>query len=296
MSHHAKGLLITALGVLIISPDTLLIRLAGLDVWSLAVWRGVLQAIGMTFLLYCFYGRRTFALFKAIGFTGVLLAIVFAGNTLTFLTAVLNTKVANALVIMATAPFFAAVLSYLFLNEKVVTRTWLAIGVAICGVTLLVADGLGDGTFFGDALALLAALLFGAKVTIIRSRKGVNMIPAMALSGLVFAAIALPFAQPLEIDGTQLLWVLLMGFAVITPATALITLGPRFLPAPEVSLLFLGETVLGSLWVGLAIGEVPSSLGIVGGAIVLSALITNAWLGLRSYRKLMLSQQDSATA
>ena len=244
MSHHAKGLLITALGVLIISPDTLLIRLAGLDVWSLAVWRGTLQAVGMIFLLYCFYGRRTFALFKAIGLTGVLLAVVFAGNTLTFLTAVLNTKVANALVIMATAPFFAAVLSHIFLDEKVAIRTSLAIGVALCGVALLVADGLGGGTFYGDALALVSALLFGAKVTIIRARKGVNMIPAMALSGLVFAAIALPFAQPLEIDGTQLVWVLLMGFAVITPATALITLGPRFVPAPEVSLLFLGETVL----------------------------------------------------
>ncbi len=118
-SDHAKGLLITALGVLFISPDTLLIRLVAMDVWTLGLWRGLLQAVGIAGLLLCIYGSRTPALFRAIGWTGLVLAVIFALNTLVFLTAILNTKAANVLVIVATAPLFAAAYSYLFLKEAV---------------------------------------------------------------------------------------------------------------------------------------------------------------------------------
>ncbi len=283
-SDHAKGLLITALGVLFISPDTLLIRLVAMDVWTLGLWRGLLQAVGIAGLLLCIYGSRTPAVFRAIGWTGLVLAVVFALNTLVFLTAILNTKAANVLVIVATAPLFAAAYSYLFLKEAVAPRTWLAILAAIAGVSLLVWDGLGHGTLFGEAMALLAAILLGAKFTIIRARRTVNLVPAMALSGLVYAAIALTMARPDPVDGGQVLWLLVMGFLVITPAAALTTYGPRFLPAPEASLLTLGETVLGPLWVLAVIGEAPTPLGLIGGAVILGALVVNALLGLRRQR------------
>ena len=112
----------------------------------------------------------------AVTWTGVLLAAIFAVNTITFLAAIQNTKVANALVMLATAPLFAAILSRLFLKEGVRTRTWLAILTAMAGVGLIVWEGLGQGTFLGDALALLAALLLGAKFTIIRSRRRINLV------------------------------------------------------------------------------------------------------------------------
>ncbi len=130
-------------------------------------------------------------------------------------------------------------------------------------------------------MALLAAILLGAKFTIIRARRTVNLVPAMALSGLVYAAIALTMARPDPVDGGQVLWLLVMGFLVITPAAALTTYGPRFLPAPEASLLTLGETVLGPLWVLAVIGEAPTPLGLIGGAVILGALVVNALLGLR---------------
>ena len=212
MNEHAKGLLLTALGVLIISPDTLLIRLADMDVWTLALWRSLLQAFGTAGLLACFYGRRTPEVFLAIGATGALLAILFAANTLVFLIAVQNTKVANALVILATAPFFAAATSYLFLKEGVAPRTWAALLAALCGVAVIVWDGLGQGTLFGDAMALVAAILLGSKFTIIRRRRAINMIPAMALSGLIAALIALPFSSPTEVVPEQMLWIGLMDW------------------------------------------------------------------------------------
>lgn len=284
-SDHAKGILITALGVLFISPDTLLIRLVQMDVWTLALWRGSLMAAGITGLLLCIYGRRTPTVFRAIGWIGLVLALLFALNVLVFMTAVLNTKVANVLVIVATAPLFAAAYSYLFLKEAVAPRTWLAILVAISGVSLLVWDGFGQGTGLGEAMALLAAVMLGAKFAIIRGRRTIDLIPAMALSGLILAVIAVPFARPSQVEGEQILWLLVMAFAVLTPATALTTYGPRFLPAPEASLLTLGETVLGPLWVLAVIGEAPTMLGFLGGAIVLTALLANALLGLYRYRK-----------
>lgn len=284
-SDHAKGILITALGVLFISPDTVLIRLVQMDVWTLALWRGSLMAAGITALLLCIYGRRTPAVFRAIGWIGLVLGLLFALNVLVFMTAVLNTKVANVLVIVATAPLFAAAYSYLFLKEAVAPRTWLAILVAISGVSLLVWDGLGQGTGLGEAMALLAAIMLGAKFAIIRGRRTIDLIPAMALSGLILAVIAVPFARPSQVEGEQILWLLVMAFAVLTPATALTTYGPRFLPAPEASLLTLGETVLGPLWVLAVIGEAPTTLGFLGGAIVLTALVANALLGLYRYRK-----------
>jgi len=281
MSAHAKGVLITALGVLFISPDTLLIRLAGMDIWSLAVWRGVLQALGVLLLVAAVYRGRTWTAFRAIGWSGLLLAAVFAANTLAFLAAVLNTKVANALVLVATAPLFTALLSWLILGERLALRTWAAILAALAGVALIVAEGLGAGTLLGDGMALLAAFLLGFKFTIVRRRRSIDMVPAMAASGLMFAAAALPFAEAAAPAPEQLLWLVLMGFAVLAPATALLTIGPRYLPAPEVSLMMLGETVLGPLWVWLAIHEAPSPLGLAGGAVVLAALSANAVLGLR---------------
>jgi drug/metabolite transporter (DMT)-like permease len=284
-SDHAKGLSITALGVLFISPDTLLIRLVAMDVWTLGLWRGLLQAAGITVVLVCIYRVRTPAIFRAIGWAGLALAVLFALNTLIFLSAIMSTKAANVLVIVATAPLFAAAYSYLFLKEAVAPRTWIAISAAIIGVSLLVWDGLGQGTIFGEAMALLAAILLGAKFAIIRGRRQVNLVPAMVVSGLVYAAIALPMAEFGTVEGGQVLWLLVMGLLVITPAAALTTYGPRFLPAPEASLLTLGETVLGPLWVLLVIGETPTPMGLAGGAVILGALVVNALLGLRSYRK-----------
>jgi drug/metabolite transporter (DMT)-like permease len=134
-------------------------------------------------------------------------------------------------------------------------------------------------------MALLAAALLAAKFVIIRGRRTINLVPAMALSGLVIAVVALPFGRPSEVDQTQMLWVLIMGLAVLTPSAALTTFGGRFVPAPEASLLTLGETVLGPLWVLLALGERPTTLGFVGGAVILSALVVNAALGLARYRR-----------
>ncbi len=286
MNTHLKGLLLTISGVLIVSPDTLLIRLIAMDVFSTAAWRGLLQAVGLALVLVAFYRSRTREAFLAIGWVGVMLAVVFSLTSFAFITAVKYTSVANVLVILASTPFHAAILSRIFLGENVALHTWIAILIGLLGIAIIVSDGIRSGSMFGDLMALVSALMLAAKLTIVRSRRHINMIPAMVISGLMFSAIAVAIGGPPTVpDQTQLIWVLLMGFAVITPATALLTLGPRYLPAPEVGLIVLLETVLGPLWVWLVIGETPTKWALVGGAIVVATLVTHALVSMHAYRR-----------
>ena len=281
-SSHAKGLVIVTLGVLIITPDTLLIRLIGIDPWSLLVWRGYLQALGLTVILACFYRAYTLNAFQAIGLKGVGAAVVFSVSSFFFLYALDQTSVANVLILLATSPFFAALFAWLFLREPVPLRTWLAMVVTLGGIALLGAGSLDAGTLEGDLAALGGAATLGLKFVVLRGARRTNMIPAMALSGIMIGVAAGIVAPLPELAPMQLGYTLLMGLIVVPLGVSLLTLGPRYLPAPEVGLLMLLETVLGPLWVWLVIGEAPALLALAGGAIVLAALIGHSLLSLKA--------------
>ena len=282
--EHVKGLAIVTLGVLILTPDTLLIRLIATDHWTLLAWRGPLQSLGLTLILLAVYRGGVLARFRAIGGAGLLTVATAAAAMVLFVVAVAHTSVANALVIVASAPFFAAVASRLFLGERIARRTWIAILVALCGIALLSLESLGRGTLVGDLAALGTALAMGLNFTIVRARRTINMIPAMALAGLL-VGLAVNLVQPPQaLDQTQTLLVLVMGLLVVPVSFALLTLGPRYIPAPEVGLLLLLETVIGPFWVWLAIGEAPGALALAGGALVVATLATHSALALRRAR------------
>ena len=281
---HRKGLMLTVLGVLILTPDTLLIRLIAIDPWSMMVWRGILQTIGILVILALIYRADTWHRCKAIGLSGLFAGCMFTASTLGFLYSVEHTSVANTLVILATAPFFAAIFSYLFLKEHVARRTVIATAVAVGGVGIMVAGSWGGGAFMGDLAALVTAALLGGKFTIFRHRKDVNMVPSMAVSGVVAALVGLAVGAPALVDGERLLYLLIMGLVVVPVSIALISLGPRYISAPETSLIMLLETALGPLWVWLVLAEVPPTLTFIGGAIVLGTLLLHSWIGLRGER------------
>jgi drug/metabolite transporter (DMT)-like permease len=284
MTMHTKGLLITILGVLLISPDSLLIRLIGMDIWSTSVWRGALQAVGLSVVLLIVYRERLPAVFWSIGWTGLLIAVITAAVNCAFVAGIKFTSVANALVILASTPFHAAVMSRIFLGERIARRTWVAICIGLGGILVIVWDGVGGGSIFGDAMALLAAILLAGQLTMLRGRREVNMIPAVALGGVIYAVMAVVIGGTPDMpSGMQTLWIVIMGTAVMTPATALLALGPRYISSPEVGLIVLLETVLGPLWVWLVIHETPSALALVGGAVVVATLLVHSLLSLRDH-------------
>jgi len=292
LPDHQRGLLLTTLGVLVLTPDSLLVRLADMEPFGLLVWRGVLQAVGILVLLTFFYPGQVGAQIRSVGRWGVLLSIVFTGSTLFFILALTYTAVADVLVIVAVAPLVAAVLSLTFLGEHVPSRTWIAIGLTLAGIALLVYDDLGSGSLYGDLAALCCALCIGGSLTITRHGRAVSMVPAMALAGTLTALVALPLALTLEggaliPPAPQITAVLLMGLVVVPISFALITVGPRYLPAPEVGLLLLMETVLGPFWVWLAIGEYPGDLAVIGAGVVILTLAGHAVAGNRQRRAAM---------
>ena len=281
MPTHLKGLLITVTGVLVLTPDGLLVRLIAVDQWTLLFWRGGLQALGLTLMLALYHGRATWEVFRVIGGWGLLVACTFTGSTIFFLTALAHTSVANTLVIISVSPLFAAALSYALLGEMVARRTWLAIFIALGAIGLIFSQSLVGGTLAGDLAAMGTAACVASTFVVVRRARKVNMIPAMALSGVLASLIALPLGAPLMVESRSMGFIVLLCLFVLPVAFALITLGPRYLPAPEVSLILLLETVLGPFWVWLVLGEQPSWQAMLGGGILVTTLFVHSLLALR---------------
>jgi drug/metabolite transporter (DMT)-like permease len=282
LSDHAKGLLLTTSGMLVLTPDSLLILLAGLEPWQTMVWRGYLQAIGITLLVLIFNRGASLAAFRAIGIAGLFAAVTITVSTAGFLFAVANTSVANALVIVAAAPFFAAAFSFIFLGERVAPRTWVAIAFTFLGIAVLGWGSLGGGELLGDLAALMTSMSLGIYFTIVRHARGVVMVPAVAVGGFLSGTVGLFMGGYVWPEGETMAYLLIMGFFVLPVSTALITLGPRYITASEVALIFLLETFLGPIWVWVVLNQMPSTPTFIGGAIVIVTLTTHAVLGLRS--------------
>ena len=280
MSDHLKGLLLTIVGVLVLSPDSLLVRLIETDQWTLLFWRGSLNALSLTLLTVALSGRSTFSAFRVVGIAGFFAAVLFTGSTLFFISSLNHTSVANTLVIISAAPLFAAVFSRLFLNEAIARRTWVATLVGLLAIALIVSQSIGQGALVGDLCAVGTAVCLASTFVIVRRARAVSMIPAMAISGLMVAIVVTPWAAPTAINRDDIGLLLLLCVILLPVSIALITLGPRYLPAPEVSLIMLLETALGPLWVWLALDEEPAWQALVGGGILIAALAVHSLLAL----------------
>lgn len=280
LSTHAKGLLITGLGVLVITPDSLLIRLVSADPWTLLFWRGLFSAIGMQFALLVLFRRRTLREIRRIGVAGIVLAAIFGIGTVTFVVSITHTTAANTLFIVSTAPLFAAIAAWVLMREPVSVRTWIAIGFSLAGIGVIASGGLDRGTLIGNLAALATAVILGSSFALVRLHRSRNMVPAMGLSGLVTALVVIPLAQPGVLDATDLGVLMIMGLIMLPLSFGLMFIGPRYIPAPEVSLVLLLEAVLGPLWVWLALGEDPGVRTLFGGAIVLATLVVHSTISL----------------
>lgn len=281
MQRHLKGTLQTAIGVLVLTPDALLVRLVQADVWALVFWRGALQFIALLLFLLCLNRRKAWASFVAIGWGGIAIALMYALGNLAFIHSLKQTEAANTLLIISSSPLLSALLSRLFLKEHVPLRTWLAACGAFVGIGIITSGSIGAGALTGDLLAFGAAISLAASFVIARKARHVSMVPAVALSGLLIAVMAVPAVPAFPVSTLDGLYLFLLGAVIMPISFGLITLGPRYIPAAEVSLIMLLETVLGPFWVWLALSEQPSGRTLLGGAVVLTALILHSLLGLR---------------
>ena len=288
-SDYRKGFWLTLAGVLIFTPDALLIRLADVEFFTLVVYRctigGLLMLVG--FSLYC--GRDFVRHILMIGVGGLVVVVLEGAASWTFYLALERTTVANVLVIFASTPLIAALLTRIFLDDVIERPTWLAIWSAGLGLVVVASDGVTTGNWLGDLIALINSVVIAGVYTVVRRRRDLNMIPAAGLGLLLAAVVAYPFAQFPDLGAHQWL-MLVIGASVVLPvALALLTLGPRYLPAPEVAMLTLLETIIGPVWVWLVIGEEPGIRTLLGGSAIVAALFCHALWRFRKTRQAVSS-------
>lgn len=281
-SDQAKGLFLAITGVLVLTPDALLVRLISADEWSLLFWRGLLT--GLALALYIGGRDRAFRTFTTVSNRGLLIAALYACNTVLFVISIRHTAVANTLVIMSTAPLFAAVMSSVFLREHAPLRTWLTASIGFVCIAAIMGESLGSANFIGDGAAVGMAVLQGALFTLLRREGHVDTAPIISIGGFMMALMVLPLASPASLTGADWPYMLILGAVILPISFVLTTSAPKYIPAAEVSLAFLLETVLGPIWVWMVLGEVPPELTVFGGAILIAALTVHTVLGLRSKR------------
>ena len=284
-SHKTKGVLLCLCGIVLLSPDSLLLRLIGADLWTLAFWRGGLSAVGLAVAVLLMEGRQP-GQQQLLRLTrqGVVVAVSFAIANLAFIFSIQNTVVANTLVIMSLSPLFAALLSYFFFREPISTGTWLAAVAIFLGLTMVFYGSLATGGVVGDLAALVTSLCVAISLVLMREHRDISMVPALAWSSGLACLAALPFALPASLSGTALILMLVLGLIVLPASLTMIGLAPRYLPAPEVSLILRLEALLAPLWVWLVLGEVPSPQTLIGGGIILATLICLSLYTIRMQR------------
>lgn len=284
-SNHAKGLMLGILGVLLLSPDTLIIRLVDADPWTFIAWRGGLMTIGMMVIMVLRFGAAVAARTYAIGWLGLLIALVFAVNNVFFQLSIQSTTVANTLVILATAPLFAAVFSVAFLRERIPMRTWIAIVFSGLGICIVFIGELHTGNLFGNVAALISAVGLGVHFVLVRLGRPVDMSPAIGIAGILVCLIGAGMASDLYLEPRQFGLLAVLGLVLLPLSFVFLTRAPHYISAPEVSLVLLIETILGPLWVWMAIAEEPPLQTIAGGGLIIIVLAIHAALSLRDSRR-----------
>jgi drug/metabolite transporter (DMT)-like permease len=278
LSDHRKGLLLTAVGGLALSMDIPLVRLADGEIWSILTARSVAMVLATFVILIAmrlFSGRWPLLV---PGRPGLLAGFLYGLSSVTFVLAVFNTATANVVFIVAFNPMFGALLSWLFLKEKPQPITLITMLFMIFGVGLIVREGLSSGHVFGDAMALLSALVLAAAITVGRaSRREMGFVPLLA--ALLPAALGLAQVLPSGLSITHPGWIVFNGAIMMPVAFWCLATGPRYLSAPEVGMFYLLETVLAPIWVWLIFAETPATMTLVGGAILVAAIAAHSvWM------------------
>ena len=295
MSDHLKGLLITGLGVLLIVPDSLFVRLIGADALTIAFWRSLLTAAAIGLWVLVTRGPGAFGAVLRLGPAAWAYAAATGLTGLLFVLAVSMTSVANVVFIIAAMPAFAALLSWAFLGERPSRRTVATILVVMVGIGVI-ALGSGEtegATFAGDMVALAVALAFAIALTIARSLRADSMVPAIPVGYFAAAVLLFFVSEPMSVPAGDWIFVALHGGVFIAGATALIAIGPRYLPSAEVALLILLESVLAPLLVWLVLGETVGVWTLAGGALVLGALAASNAVALAGKRRVRVAPGTS---
>ena len=281
LTDQQKGSLLAFVAVMFITPDSLFIRLSSIDTWGLVFYRGIIPFFAVFFGMLLIYRLNFFKILMTSGIHGIIYVITFSITNITFVVSIQNTNVANTLVMIATAPMLSAILGSIFLKEPPDKKTLISIIITFLSVIYIFFDSLKLGNFYGDILGFITGLGLAIGAVTIRSAKTKNLVPAAIVGKLFVATFALLFIDDFALVGNDLIIVPLMCIMCVAIPFVLVTIAPRFIPAAEVNLFFLLETIIGPIWVWLIIKEQPSIETLYGGAIIIATIAVHSFLKLK---------------
>jgi drug/metabolite transporter (DMT)-like permease len=274
MGEEQRGRTYVALAAVAWSTAGLFQRELSVSTATQVAGRAVFAAAGLLVYVAVAERRRTWRAFRAIGRDGIAVVALLALSSASFLVALNHTSVANLLFMQALAPILAAALGTLT-GDPVGRRTWLAMAIAVAGVAVMVG-GPGAADALGLGLSLVMTASFAGTIVITRHRRDVSMAPATFLSQLLVLAVAAPFVSTTAVGALDLVLLATLGVCQIGLGFVFLTIGGRLIPAGEVALITLLEVVLGPLWVWAFLAERPSTATLLGGVVVLGAVVLEA--------------------
>ena len=281
LNDQQKGSALAFIAVMLITPDSLLIRLSSIETWGMLFYRGAIPFVVVLIGLLIFYNKNFFKALFNVGQTGIFYIISFSICNITFLISIQNTNVANTLVMVAMAPMLSAILGGIFLKEIPDKKTWVAILITFFSAIYIFYDSIQLGNFFGDIMGLVTATGLAVNAVLVRSAKDRDLLPSAVIGKLCVAIFAFFFVDSFQLVGNDMIYVPLMCILCVAIPFVLVTIAPRFIPAEEVNLFFLLETIIGPIWVWMIIKEQPSIETIQGGFVIITTIAIHSFLKLK---------------
>jgi drug/metabolite transporter (DMT)-like permease len=284
---YAAGVALVVFAAVLLSTGGLILRhMEDASPWQVLFYRSAAMAAAGLLLVALQYRGDIVGPFRRMGAGGLFAGTALAMSMTGYVFAVMLTTVANAMFIISSAPFFAALLAWLLLRERVRPSTWLTIAAAVIGIGVMFADGMAGRGLSGLVAALVCALTYAVLVVLLRRFRDVDMLPALTTASLFLLIVAGIMADDLATPLHDVLLACLMGVAQTGAGFFLVMLGARRVPAAEVSLLLLIEIILSPIWVWIVVAEVPTDVALIGGLIVFGAVVTQAVIGVLWERRL----------
>ena len=272
--RNLPGPLLVFLGACCLSFGGLIVKsFEGATLWQILFWRTIFFILVISIYLIITYKRSVFRSFYNSGIPGLLGGFVLSFGFCGYVFAMYNTTVANANFIIQTQTIFLAIFGYFFLKEKISVITLTSIILAISGIFLMIGNSLSAGQLSGNIAALLMPISFATLILVVRKYPNVDMVPAQFIAGVFALIIGFLMSETIIISINDIFLGFLAGFFQIGLGFIFITIGARRTPAAMVGIIMLTEAVLGPMWAWIFINEQPPFIVLIGGSIVLFAVL-----------------------
>ena len=276
--YKIPGYILCLLGGFFLSWGGLIIRsFETQDMWQILLIRSFFFVITLIIFLVLTYRKNTIEIVKRSGFPAIVAGLFLSLSFVAYIAAMSMTTVANVVFIISTQTIFLAIFGYLFLKEKISLKGFIAIFLALIGMIVMVGNSINQGTLLGNVISFAIPINFTILVMIIRKFPELDMIPAIFYSGIFSGIYGLFLSSSLTFSMNDIIMGFLLGVPQLAFGFICVTIGTKTTQAVTVGLLMLLETIFAPIWVWIFLNEVPPSSVLIGGLIIISAVVLKSF-------------------